>query len=209
MPEPTTDPNDHFDPANRAWQRFNTSATEQLDIVTWKRDDGRPVLLSLIDLHSGDTVTLAVIDSHEVHDPHALLTLTADPVLTVHGPFDGDNAAHSHAPRMVAADPTVVGTCPVPLHHPIQGALPDTAWVTMPPDLAATVVVDPAPDGAAPVAVLLLDRHTARHALVGPFPHHQAAQAWQPTRPAGPGVDRHVLALHPVPPADPPAWLHP
>lgn len=215
MPErSTTDPTDHFDPSNRAWQRFDTVAAEQFDVVTWRRDDGRPVLLSLVDLGSGDTLTLAVLDSYEVHDPHALLVLSADPadadpVLTVHGPFDGPNPADSHAPQLAAADPTVAGTCPVPLHHPTQTVLPDSVWVTMPPELAATVLVDAAPPGAAPVAVLLLDRRTGRHALIGPFPHHEAAHAWRPTRPARPGVDRHVLALHPVPPPQPPTWLQP
>jgi hypothetical protein len=63
------------------------------------------VLLSLIDLGSGDTVTFAILDSYEVHDPHALLALTTDPVLTVHGPFNGDNAANDSSwrwPRMAS-----------------------------------------------------------------------------------------------------------
>ena len=63
--------------------------------------------------------------------------------------------------------------------------------------------------GAAPVVLLLLDRNAGRHALVGPFPHHRAAQAWQPTPPAGPDIDRDVLTLHPAPPADLTGWLHP
>lgn len=203
-----------FDPNNRAWQRLQTIGAEQLDLLTWRRDDGRPVFLSLIDLFSGDTVTFAVIDSHEVHDPHALLALapdpdTTDPIVTVHGPFDAAAAAHDHEPRLVAGNPTIAGTCPAPLHHPSAGALPDSAWVDMPPDLAATVTVEPASDNAAPVAVLLLDRRTGRHALIGPFPHRHAAQAWQPADAAEPAVQRHVVALRPAPPADLPTWLQP
>ena len=75
------------------------------------------------------------------------------------------------------------------------------------PAIAARVT--PAPAGAAPVALLLLDRHTGRHALVGPFPHHRAAQAWQPTPPAGLDIDRDVLTLHPAPPPIPPAGSNP
>ena len=100
--------------------------------------------------------------------------------------------------------PTLTGTCPVPLHHPDQPTLPDTAWVPMLPAIAARVT--PAPAGAAPVALLLLDRNTGRHALVGPFPHHRAAQAWQPTPPAGPDIDRDVPT---APPADFTGWLQP
>jgi hypothetical protein len=213
MPEtPTAEPTaEHFDPDNRAWQRLGTALADHLDVITWTREDGRPVLLSLVDLHSGDIVTLAVLDSLEIRDPYALLALTTSLTtgltVTAHGPFDGRTAADSYAPHLVAAQPTLTGTCPVPLHHPDQPTLPDTAWVPMLPAIAARVT--PAPAGAAPVALLLLDRHTGRHALVGPFPHHRAAQAWQPTPPAGPDIDRDVLTLHPAPPADLTGWLQP
>src|SRR5205814_5552651 len=84
MSEPTTspttnpdqteelNPTNDFDPTNRAWQRLHLAVEEHLDVITWRRDDGRPVLLSLVDLRSGDVVTLAVIDSLQLRDPHAL-----------------------------------------------------------------------------------------------------------------------------------------
>ncbi len=212
MPDPgtTTDAtDDHFDPDNRAWQRLSTALADHLDVITWQRSDGRPILVSLVDLHSGDIVSLAVIDSLEIRDPYALLAATTDFALTVHGPFDGANAAASHAPHLVGADPTVVGTCPTPLHHPDQPTLPDTAWVDMPDDLAthAHLAVG---DATAPVVLLLLlDRGQGRHALVGPFPHHHAADTWHPQPATDLGVDRHVIALHPAQASDPPAWLRP
>jgi hypothetical protein len=219
MSEPiTADPaGDHFDPDNRAWQRLGMALADHLDVITWTREDGRPVLLSLVDLHSGDIVTLAVLDSLEIRDPYALLALTTDPVtadpvtadliLTVHGPFDGRATADTYALRLATQDPTVAGGCTVPLHHPGQPTLPDTAWVPLLPAIAAKVAPEPA--GAAPVALLLLDRNAGRHALVGPFPHHHRAQAWQPTPPTGPDIERHVLTLRPAPPADPTGWLQP
>lgn len=223
MSEPTTSPTTNpdqteelsptndFDPTNRAWQRLHIAVEEHLDVVTWRRDDGRPVLLSLIDLRSGDVVTLAVIDSLQMRDPHALLVLTANPataglVLSAYGPFDGPTTADNYAPRLALDDPNRLGGATVPLHHPDQPAVPDTAWIDMPADLA-TVDVDPGPGDATPLAVLLLDRAGGRHAVVGPFPHPLAARAWAPVPPPTPGLERHVLALHPAPPAAPPAWL--
>jgi hypothetical protein len=124
MSESTTSPtnnpgqSDDFDPSNRAWQRLHIAAEEHLDVISWQRDDGRPVLLSLIDLHSGDIVTLAVIDSLQMRDPHALLILTADPttgpVLSAYGPFDGATAADNCAPRLALEDPT--GWAAAPSH---------------------------------------------------------------------------------------------
>ena len=61
-----------FNPDNRAWRRFTTTTVEHLDVVEWTREDGRPVMVSLVDLDSGDTVTLAVLDSVENRDPHVL-----------------------------------------------------------------------------------------------------------------------------------------
>ncbi len=54
-----------------------------------------------------------------------------------------------------------------------------------------------------------LDRGQGRHALVGPFPDRNAADTWHPQPATDPGVDRHVVALHPAQASDPPAWLRP
>ena len=45
MPEtPTAEPiAEHFDPDNRAWQRLGTALADHLDVITWTREDGRPV----------------------------------------------------------------------------------------------------------------------------------------------------------------------
>jgi hypothetical protein len=220
MAEPTASPTnnpdqpDDFDPTNRAWQRLEIAAAEHLDIITWQCEDGRPVLLSLVDLRSRDVVTLAVIDSLQMRDPHALLVLTAnpataEPVLNAYGPFDGATTADNFAPQQALEDPNNLGGRTVPLVHPDQPTVPDTAWMSMPAGLAATVGVDPAPGDASPVAVLLLDRVGERHALVGPFPHQLSALAWVPDPAPAAGLEWHVLALHPAPPADSLAWLRP
>ncbi len=169
MSEPTTSPPDNpdqtddFDPTNRAWQRLHVAVEEHLDVITWRREDGRPVLLSLVDLRSGDVVTLAVIDSLQMRDPHALLILTADsttsrPVLSAYGPFDGATAADNAAPRLALEDPNRLGGATVPLVHPDQPTVPDTAWIDMPADLA-TVDVDPGPEDATPLAVVATGPH--------------------------------------------------
>src|SRR5262249_36220012 len=155
------DQTDDFDPTNRAWQRLHIAAEEHLDIITWRREDGRPVLLSLVDLRSGDVVTLAVIDSLQMRGPHTLLVLTANPttgpVLSAHRPLSGATAADSFAPQLALEDPNRLGGCTVPLVHPDQPTVPDTAWVAMPADLA-TVDVDPGPEDATPLAVAVRDR---------------------------------------------------
>jgi len=77
-----------FNTDNRAWCRLPTALGEHLDLVTWQRDgDGRPILVSLVDLGSGDIVTLAVLDSQEMREPHTLLAFTVD----------GDLAGHGHS----------------------------------------------------------------------------------------------------------------
>jgi len=93
-----------------------------LDDRAWRRL--ATVLGVHVDPASGDIVTLAVMDSLEIGDPYALLAVTTEMGLALHGPFDADTAA----PRLVASDSTVAQTRPVRLHHPDQPALPDDAW---------------------------------------------------------------------------------
>jgi hypothetical protein len=66
--------------------------------VAWAQQDGRPVLVTLIDHGSGDAVSLAVIDSMEDDEPHALLAVTARSGLTAHGPIPGGAATSAYAP---------------------------------------------------------------------------------------------------------------
>jgi hypothetical protein len=184
-----------FDTDNHAWRRFTAVAGDHFEVVTWTRPDDRPVMVSLVDLHTGDTCTLAVLDSVEVRDPHALLIVTATGEVTVHGPAAGPTAAEGHAERLALTDAMVAASRAVPLHHP-AAALPDTGWVDLP-----SVSVTPAPaDGdVRAVAVLLI--HKDRLAVVGPFGDQAASERWQPAD--GGTVERHVIALHPIPPTPP------
>jgi hypothetical protein len=91
-------------------------------LITWQQDrDGRPILVSLIDLGSGDIVTLAVLDSQEMREPHTLLAFTVDGELAGHGPCNGEPAAASFAAHLALQHPhrasTPQGTgSPCPLH---------------------------------------------------------------------------------------------
>ena len=194
-----TDPGSPFDTDNHAWQRFTAVAGDHFDVVTWTRPDDRPVLVSLVDLPTGDTFTVAVLDSLEVRDPHALLVLSTSGHPTVHGPADGIAAA-DHAPHLTLTDTTAQATRPVPLHHPATPALPETAWVDLP---TAPVTAAPSDDDGSThtVALLLIDHQGDRLAVVGPFPDRATADRWQPTN--GGNVERHVTLLHPIPPALP------
>jgi hypothetical protein len=77
------------------------------------------------------------------------------------------------------------------------------------PEHLATAAHPAVGDATATVALLLLDRGQDRHALVGPFPHHHAADTWHPQPATDPDIARHVVALHPAQASDPPAWLRP
>ena len=55
-----TDTDGPFDTDNHAWRRFTAVADDHFEVVTWTRPDDRPVMVSLVDMHTGDTCTLAV-----------------------------------------------------------------------------------------------------------------------------------------------------
>lgn len=189
-----------FDTDNHAWRRFTTVADDHFEVVTWTRPDDRPVMVCLVDLHTGDTCTLAILDSVEVRDPHALLILTATGEVTVHGPATGAIAAEGHAAHLALTDTTVAASRPVPLHDPATTALPDTVWADLPPMPVAPAAVD---GDVRAVAVLLIDRDRDRDrlAVVGPFSGRATAQRWRPTN--GGTAERHITALHPIPPTTP------
>lgn len=194
-----TDTGSPFDTDNHAWQRFATVAADHFDVVTWTRPDDRPVMVSLVDLHTGDTFTVAVLDSVEVRDPHVLLALSTTGELTIHGPTDGTAAATDHSSHLAATDTTVQATRPVPLHHPATTAIPDTAWVDLP---TASVTAAPHDGGGSrTVALLLIDTERDRLAVVGPFPDSETADRWQPTDRGI--VERHLTPLQPIPPQPP------
>ncbi|MFV2112918.1 hypothetical protein ACFHW0_11355 [Micromonospora sp. LOL_025] len=192
-----TDDECPFDTDNRAWRRLSDVTSEHFDAIFWNRDlDGRPVLLTLRDMHTGDTITLAVLDSLEIRDPHALLAVHTSGELGAHGPTSGAEAARSHAATLALDSTTLAVTKPVPLHDPAVTALPATGWVGLPPDLVP--VLRPAPDDARAVVLVLLDRTEGWLAAVGPFPTRAAADRWQPADGPGRAADRLTVPLHPV-----------
>jgi hypothetical protein len=186
-----------FDTDNRAFQRLLTVSGEQVRAVSWTRDDGRPVMLTLYDLATGDAVTIALLDSIEARHAHGLLAAHRDGTLRVHGPFDGETAAERYAPALAMTDPSVAATLPLPMHHPGSGDLPpDDAWRPLHHQVTVSTTPAAAPAQPAPAALVLLDQPRQRLAVVGPFPDHTAALRWEPT--TFPDADVHclIVALH-------------
>jgi hypothetical protein len=165
--------------------------------VNWTRDDGRPVMLTLYDLTSGDAVTIALLDSVEARHAHALLAAHRDGTLRVHGPFDGETAAERHAPALAMTDPSIAATLPLPLHHPGGGDLPpDDAWRPLHQQAPISTAVAAAPAQPAPAALVLLDQPRQRLAVVGPFPDHTAALRWEPATLPDADVAALIVAMH-------------
>jgi hypothetical protein len=181
---------------NRAYQRFRTTVVEHLELVTWTTTDGIPLLLSLIDLDSGDAITLALLDSHEIREPHILVAVSVTACLTTHGPFDGSIAAASQAPLLAIAEEQVAATRPLRLHNrhaPVAGL----HWVDI-PDLL-NVGFHPARLRSSGCVVLLVDRGAGRLAAVGPFAHPATARAWSLRAELPTGVDPITVPLLPTP----------
>ncbi|SCF42694.1 hypothetical protein GA0070216_115109 [Micromonospora matsumotoense] len=192
-----TDSEYPFDTDNRAWRRLSSVTSEHFDAITWTRDpDGRPVLLTLTDMPTGDVVTLAVLDSLEIRDPYTLLAVHTGGELDAYSPTSGATAAGAHAATLALDSTTLAATRPAPLHDPTATALPAACWVDLPTDLAAAL--HPALYDARTCALVLLDRTGGRFAAVGPFPAHAAADAWQPDDGPGRTADRLIVPLHPV-----------
>jgi hypothetical protein len=180
-----------FDENNRAWRRFSAAITEGIDVITWQTvDQDRPVMLSIVDQGSGDAVTLAVIDSVEVRDPHVVITVSREGGLAVHGPVDGPQAAAAHGPNLARTDLTIAATKPAPLHGRDAGATP--LWEPVPAHLAGILHPEPVEHAA---AVVLLDRTTNTLIVVGPFVDDHTAAAWN-TAAHGSGHDTLIVPLH-------------
>jgi hypothetical protein len=186
-----------FDTNNRAYQRLLTVSAQHLETLSWTRDDGRPVMLTLYDLATGDAITIALLDSIEAHRAHALLVLRRDGTPCVHGPFDGESAAAAHAPTVALTDPSVAATLPLPLHHPGDGELPpDDAWRPLHQQAVVRTTTAAAPARPAHTALVLLDRQRQRLAVVGPFPDHTAALRWEPATFPHADVDCVIVPMH-------------
>ncbi|WP_435204952.1 hypothetical protein [Micromonospora sp. bgisy143] len=193
----STDDEYPFDTDNRAWRRLSDITSEHFDAIIWSRDsDGRPVLLTLRDVRTGDTVTLALIDSLEIRDPHALLAVHTSGDLAAHGPTSGAEAAHSYADTLALDSTTLAATRPVPLSDPAVTELPAASWVDLPSRLAPAL--RPALDDARAAVLVLLERTDGRLAAVGPFPNHAAADTWHPADGPGRIAERLIVPLHGV-----------
>ncbi|MEU4715617.1 hypothetical protein AB0F73_18425 [Micromonospora purpureochromogenes] len=134
-------------------------------------------MLTLIDIGSRDAFSLALLDTAEDRQPHALLAVTCGAVLTLHGPIAGRAAAADYAPHLALHDPDVAATTPVTLHHPDQPRIGCNEWLTVPPNIASAARTTAPTTGS--VALVLLDRDRAQLAVVGPFAGENGAQAWQ------------------------------
>ena len=178
-----------------AWQRFWKLVEEHFETVCWNDDDGRPTLLTLIDLPSGEALTLAPLDAMDT-DPAAVLAVSAaDTSLSARGPLAGSAAANDLTLRLAEATDRPTGaTCPVLLHPPDQPRIPPQAWIEMPEPIAKNVWATPA-GGAGPVLLVLVDRAAARMMVIGPLATVSAAERWQPQPPPDYRVDRLVVAL--------------
>ncbi|WP_238432322.1 hypothetical protein [Micromonospora tarensis] len=184
-----------FDTNNRAYQRLLTLAGEHFEVVTWENATGRPTMLTLVDVASHDAVSLALIDTADDHQAHALLAVTTDAAMSLHGPIAGRTAAADYAPHLAMHNADIAATTPAALHHPDSMTIGTSEWLTIPPDIAAA-----AHTGAldtTSVGLVLLDRDRAQMVVVGPFSTPADAQAWQPATDGWPPVDRVVVGLHP------------
>jgi hypothetical protein len=181
---------------NAAWQRFWKLVEEHFETVCWNDDDGRPTLLTLIDLPSGEALTLSPLDAMDTDPAAVLLVSAADCRLSARGPLAGSAAANDLTLRLAQADddPPTGATCPVLLHPPDQPRLPPQAWIEMPEPIAAHVWAPPA-GGAGPVLLVLLDRAAAQMKVIGTLATVSEAESWQPQPPLDPRVERLVVAL--------------
>ncbi|WP_346535530.1 hypothetical protein [Micromonospora sp. DPT] len=190
-----------FDVTNRAYQRFLTLASDHFEVIGWDHaTTDRPTMLTLIDIGSRDAFSLALLDTAEDRQPHALLAVTSGAVLALHGPIAGRAAAADYAPHLALHDPDVAATTPVPLYHPDQPRIGCNEWLTVPPDIASAARTTAPTTGS--VALVLLDRDRAQLAVVGPFAGENDAQAWQADADGSPPVDRLLVSVRPPTPHD-------
>ena len=184
-----------FDTDNRAWQRLLALASEHFEVIDWTREDGRPTILTLAHVSSGDLISLAVLDSLEMTDPHVLLAVHTEGLLTAHGPSKGPATATEYAPELVLHDPSITNTIAVPLHDPAEPAIADADWRHAPDDIAVRLRTAPADTRTA--VVVLLDRARQRLTAVGPFTDLIGAVTWTPAEPDD-AIEQFLVRLHPI-----------
>jgi hypothetical protein len=181
---------------SQVWQRFLKLVQEHFETVCWNGADGRPTLVTLIDLPSGEALTLEPLDALDT-DPAAVLVVSAaDTSLSARGPLAGSAAANDLTYRLAEpADGHPGATCPVLLHPPNQPVFPQQAWMEVPEPLAKTMWAPPPVAGATPVVLVLVDRAASRMAVIGPLATVSEAERWAPQPPPDGLVDRLVVAL--------------
>src|SRR4051812_10110806 len=122
--------------------------------------------------------------------------------MAAHGPFEGDRAASSYAPRLAAADLKASSRPARSRCRPTdQPTVPDSAWLSGPGPVARSA--HPTSGTTLATVLVLLDRDRAVAATVGPFDEHTTADAWRPDPDVDPAVDRLVIDLKPAPAPDP------
>jgi hypothetical protein len=196
-PRPSVNPN------NRAYQHFHTIAAQHFDLLAWRVADDLPTLLSLVHPTSGDTLTVALVDSHEIHEPYVLLAISTAVAITAHGPFNGHAAASSQAPYLAMFDDRVAAIRPIRLHRPDHTTPADLGWAAIPQPLLPGL--RPALVDTRGCVLLLVDRAAGRLAAAGPFPHRAAARGWALSAGLPAGIDPILAPLIPAPPLPPPA----
>jgi hypothetical protein len=191
MPDNPTRPS--VNPNNRAYQHFHTLAAEAFELVTWALFDNQPGLVSLVHLDTGDAITLALLDSYEISDPHVLLAISTALAVSAHGPFDGD------APYLAVADQRIAATRPVRLHRREHHSIAGLHWATIPEPLLVAGL-RPARINAPGHVLLLVDRAAARLAVLGPYRHPATAHSRALMLDLPAGIDPLVVPLLPTPP---------
>jgi hypothetical protein len=193
----TSDDHLPFDPDNQAWRHFLALAGEHFELLLWQREDGRPVIVTLTDVPSGDGISLGVLDSAEQRDPHAVLVLRYDGHTSAHGPVPGPVPARRHMLRLGLTHTRGSVTAVFALHDPAEPELPATAW--SPPLPAISPQPTGTPVGSTPAAAILVDNDD-RVAVAGPFPTADAAGAWRPSNINSTDIQVFVVPMHPTEP---------
>ncbi|GGK31462.1 hypothetical protein GCM10010124_25300 [Pilimelia terevasa] len=190
-------PHGVFEPTNGAYVKLKKLLTEHFDIIEWTRDQDNtaPVMVSFVDITTGDAFTMHPIDSITDSDPITLLVFTTTGQVRAHGPYRGRTVAKTKAAAIAAADTAVAVTFTAALHPPAE-QLPALvgSWHEVHPRIPAEVEFSTS--GHGPQIVLCIDWTRRRLLPVGPFPDAGTADLWQPGNlPAGVHTRRLDLTL--------------
>ncbi|GGK36763.1 hypothetical protein GCM10010124_31770 [Pilimelia terevasa] len=190
-------PHGVFDPTNGAYVKLKELILEHFDIIEWTReqDNPTPVMVSFMDIATGDAFTMRPIDSITDTDPITLLVFTAAGQVRAHGPYRGRTAANTMKAEIAAADTTIALAFTAALHPPTETLPgPADAWHELHPRISTDVEFVTSRHG--PQIMLCIDWTQRRLLPVGPFPDADTADLWQPDNvPPGASTDRLDLTL--------------